>query len=78
MQTIRPDSLTVQFYNDGIVIFFYDDQVQDAIKAINPSILEGYGKSDINPELFEVAEKGFLVAYELLQDEEMAIDKIQM
>jgi hypothetical protein len=42
MQTIRPDSLTAQFYNDGLVIFLYDDRRQDAIKAINPSILEGY------------------------------------
>lgn len=74
MQTIRPDSLTAQFYNDGLVIFLYDDHSQTAIKAINPSILEGYGKEDINPELFEVAEKGLLVAYELRQDDEMALE----
>ncbi|MBD2111895.1 MULTISPECIES: hypothetical protein [Cyanophyceae] len=74
MKTVRPDSLTAQFYNDGLVIFLYDDQSQAAIKAINPSILEGYGNSDINSELFEVAEKGLLVAYELRQDDEMAFE----
>lgn len=74
MPTIRLDSLTAQFYNDGLVIFLYDDQSQEAIKAINPSILEGYGKGDINPELFEVAKKGLLVAYELFQDDEVAIE----
>jgi hypothetical protein len=74
MQTIRPDSLTAQFYNDGLVIFLYDDRSQDTIKAINPSILEGYGEDDLNAELFEVAEKGLLVAYELLEDNEMALE----
>lgn len=74
MQTIRPDSLTAQFYNDGLVIFLYDDRSQDAIKAINPSILEGYGEDDLNAELCEVAEKGLLVAYELLEDNEMALE----
>lgn len=74
MKTVRPDSLTAQFYNDGLVIFLYDDQSQAAIKAINPSILEGYGNSDINSELFEVAKQGLLVAYELRQDDEMALE----
>ncbi|NBD34011.1 MAG: hypothetical protein GVY17_13855 [Cyanobacteria bacterium] len=74
MPTIRPDSLTAEFYNDGLVIFLYDDQSQEAIKAVDPSILEGYGKSDVNAELFEVAEKGLLVAYELLQDDELDLE----
>ena len=74
MQTIRPDSLTAEFYNDGPVIFLYDDQSQEAIKAVDPSILEGHGKSDVNAELFEVVEKGLLVAYELFQDDEIALE----
>jgi hypothetical protein len=74
METIRPDSLIAQFYNDGLIIFLYDDQNQDAIKEINPSILEGYGSDDINAELFKVAEQGLLVAYELLQDDEVVIE----
>lgn len=74
MKTFRPDSLTAQFYNDGLVIFLYDDQNQAAIKAINPSILDGYGSSDINAELFEAAEKGLLVVYELIQDDGMALE----
>lgn len=76
METIRPDSITAEFYNDGPVIFFYDDQNQEAIRAISPSILDGYGNSDINSELFEVAEKGLLVVYCLYQDDEMAIELV--
>ncbi|KAI9129278.1 hypothetical protein [Acaryochloris sp. CCMEE 5410] len=74
MQKIRPDSLTAGFYNDGLVLFFYDDQSQESIRAISPSILEGYGNSDINSELFEVTKKGLLVVYGLQQDDEITIE----
>ncbi|MBE9158848.1 hypothetical protein IQ265_18695 [Nodosilinea sp. LEGE 06152] len=74
MKTVRPDSQTAQFYNDGLVIFLYYNQSQAAIKAVSPSILGGYGNSDINAELFEVTEKGLLVAHELRQDDEIALE----
>jgi hypothetical protein len=38
----------------------YDEANAETIRAKNPSILGGYGDSDINDELFELTENGFV------------------
>lgn len=73
MNTIRKDSTAVQVYNEGLVVFVYDEANSDAIKAAGPNIIE-YFSDEPDDALQPLARDGLLVAYELEQDDELAIE----
>ena len=75
MRTLRADSTPVEFYNEGLVVFLYDEESADAIREASPTLLEGFGEADArDPALARVARDGLLVAFELEQDDEVAIE----
>ena len=75
MKKIRKDSKAVNVYNDGLVVFLYDQANGKAIQKANPSLLEAFSDEDAaDPKLAELANKGLLVAYELEQDDELSIE----
>lgn len=72
---IRKGSTAVNVYNDGLVVFLYDEANSEAIQKADPTLLEGFGEDDAkDPKLAGLASKGLLVAYELPQDDELSIE----
>ena len=75
MDLIREDSTHVEAYNEGLVVFLYDDAQTDMIREASPSILEGFGEQDVaDPTLARLAAEGALVVFELEQDDELSIE----
>jgi len=44
MKTLRADSIPVEFYNEGLVVFLYDEENADAIRDAGPTLLEGFNE----------------------------------
>ena len=44
MKTLRADSIPVEFYNEGLVVFLYDERNADAIRDVGPPLLEGFNE----------------------------------
>jgi len=75
MQLIRDSSQRIEAYNEGLVVFLYDDASSANIDKANPTILEGFGEDDAKDKcLAELAKSGTLVVFELEQDDELAIE----
>jgi hypothetical protein len=75
MKKIRKDSTAVNVYNDGLVVFLYDEANSEAIQKANPTLLEAFSyENAADPKLAGLANKGLLVAYELQQDDELSIE----
>ena len=75
MKLIRDHSVSVESYNEGLVVFLYDESVTDRIQETGPSILEGFGEDDASdPSLLGLAEAGDLVVFELQGDGELSIE----
>ena len=75
MKKIRKDSKAVNVYNDGLVVFLYDEANGKAIQKADPTLLEAFSDEDAaDPKLEDLANKGLLVAYELEQDDELSIE----
>ena len=75
MKKIRAESKAVNVYNEGLVVFLYDEANGKAIQQADPSLLEGFSDEDANdPKLVGLAKKGQLVAYELEQDDALSIE----
>lgn len=71
----RAASFRVSFYNDGLVVFLYDEQSAGAIRDANPTLLEGFGEDDAtDPVLARLARDGLLVAFELEQDDDIDLE----
>ncbi len=69
------NSQLISFYNDGLVVFLYDDANLDRIRRANPSLLESFSDQDCHDPVFaELARTGSLVAYELSQDDTVAVE----
>jgi len=75
MKKIRENSTAVNVYNDGLVVFLYDEANGKTIQKANPTLLEGFSDEDAaDPKLADLASKGLLIAYELEQDDELSIE----
>ena len=75
MRLVRKNSSPIQSYNEGLVVFLYDDGNTDLIQEANPSILEGFGEEDAtDPILTELAANGVLVVFELQGDGDLSIE----
>ncbi len=75
MIQIRANSKPVQLHNEGLVVFLYDKANGKKIQHFDPHLLGGFSDRDANdPRLAVLAKKGLLVAYELEQDDELAIE----
>ena len=75
MKMIRADSVHVEAYNEGLVVFLYDEAHTGRIRETAPDILEGFNY-DIaaDPKLAQLAADGVLVVFELEQDGELSIE----
>jgi len=73
MKTIREESTAVEIYNEGLVVFLYDEANSTTIIETNPALLESFG-GETDEALAELVKNGLLVAYELEQDDELAIE----
>jgi hypothetical protein len=74
---IRPDGHSVQIYNSGPLVFLYDAASADAIRAIDPFILQGFRGPEeeaADEVLARVAAEGLLLVYELFQDGEIVLE----
>ena len=75
MKRIRHTSTPIESYNEGLVVFLYDDAHTDRIQQVGPSILEGFGEDDAtDPKLAELATAGVLVVFELQGDGSLSIE----
>ncbi len=75
MRLVRDNSKGVTFYNEGLVVFLYDEGYTDRIQQTNPTILEGFGEDDAaDPKLAELAAAGVLVVFELQGDGDVAME----
>jgi len=75
MKKIRKESKAINAYNDGLVVFLYDEANGKEIQKADPSLLEAFSDEDAaDPKLAVLAKKGLLVAYELEQDDELSIE----
>lgn len=75
MKKIRKNSTAVNVYNDGLVVFLYDEANGKDIQTADPTLLEGFSDEDAaDPKLADLATQGLLVAYELQQDDELSIE----
>lgn len=75
MKLVRESSASVESYNEGLVVFLYDDSATGRIEEANPSILEGFGEDDaLDPRLHDLAKRGELVVFELQGDGELSIE----
>jgi len=75
MKKIRKNSTAVNVYNDGLVVFLYDEANGKEIQKADPTLLEAFSDEDAaDPKLADLAKKGLLVAYELEQDDELSIE----
>lgn len=75
MKLLRESSQPIEAYNDGLIVFLYDDANSTEIQAADPTILEGFGEEDAkDPQLAALAKSGTLVAFELEQDDELSIE----
>src|SRR5262249_8691262 len=73
----RPEGVPVEVYNDGLLVFLYDEVNGAAIRESGVDILTGFG--DDTPRdrrLKDLAAKGMLVAYELQQDDNVRAEVI--
>ncbi|GEM_PF-5174165 len=79
--TYRPNSQNVELYNDGLIVFLYDELNREEIRksgiVSQVSRLLSSPEAAIAPELTAFAEKGILVAYELFQDDSIDLDIIE-
>ena len=46
MKKIRKDSTAVNVYNDGLVVFLYDEANDKAIQKADPTLLEAFSDED--------------------------------
>lgn len=77
MNRIRQGSTLLRVPNSGLVLFLYDPDHAAAIRLAGPSILGGFGEVDaVDPVLKKLAKKGRLVACELVQDDDLAVEVI--
>jgi hypothetical protein len=75
MRLVRKNSTPIKSYNEGLVVFLYDDANTDRIQKANPTILEGFGEEDANdPKLLDLAAEGVLVVFELQGDGDLSIE----
>ena len=75
MRLVRNNSTPIQSYNEGLVVFLYDDANTDLIEKASPSILEGFGEDDAtDPKLSDLATAGVLVVFELQGDGDLSIE----
>jgi hypothetical protein len=73
--TRRSGPTLVEFSNEGLVVFLYDEASAEAIRAASPTLLEGFGDDDASdPALARLATDGLLVAFELAQDDPVRIE----
>jgi hypothetical protein len=64
--------MTVEQYNEGLLVHVYDQAHGDAIRKANPSVLEG--AMEVDDALTALAAEGKLVVFELKQDDELRIE----
>lgn len=72
---IRKGSQRVEVYNEGLIVYLYDPANADEIIAINPtSLLDCAIEPAKDKALKTCVEKGLIVAYELRQDDPIAVE----
>lgn len=75
MRCLRHTSTLIESYNEGLVVFLYDDANTTRIQQVNPTILEGFGEDDAtDPKLADLASAGVLVVFELQGDGDLSIE----
>jgi hypothetical protein len=74
MIPLRPDSSLIDFYNDGLIVFLYDDANLEQLTAAGTDVFDD-GMPDEPDEAFaSLAHEGTVVAIELEQDDAPAIE----
>lgn len=74
MKPLRPDSTPIDLYNDGLIIFLYDDANLERLISAGTDVFDE-GMSDEPDDAFaELVGEGAVVAFELEQDDDPTIE----
>lgn len=74
MKPLRPDSTPVDFYNDGLIVFLYDDANLERLTSAGTDVFDEGMPDDPDDAFAELVREGAVVAFELEQDDEPAIE----
>jgi len=76
---VRAGAQTAHVYNDGLVVFVYDEANEDRIRDADPSIIWGYGddeEENNHPGTRALLEEGAFLVYTLHQDDSVGLEVI--
>ena len=74
---LREGSNVVNVYNDGLVVFLYDQANETRIQEADPGILWGYGndkEENAHPGTQAMLEAGAFLVYTLMQDDSVCAE----
>src|SRR5687768_15237170 len=72
---IRENAWRVEIYNEGLIVFLYDQMNEQYIRETNPEIIRGFGRETLNdPATRKLTENGSLLIYGLPSDDCLEID----
>jgi hypothetical protein len=74
MKPLRPDSVLIDPYNDGLLIFLYDDANLDRLISAGTDVFDEGMADDPDDAFVDLVRDGAIVTFELEQDDDPAIE----
>jgi hypothetical protein len=74
VKPLRPDSTLADPYNDGLIIFLYDDANLDRLTSAGTDVFDEGMPDDPDDAFVDLVNEGAIVAFELEQDDDPAIE----